>query len=89
MSSRRGSQAASGDTPADADAADLAAFAEAVATAAVVPPGAATDERDQLRANLYYIAADLKRLAGQAPSHREKEILALSDLIASLASTLR
>lgn len=54
-----------------------------------VPPAQSrpvnSDELHQVRADLYYIASDLRSLARHAPPHKAPEILALSDLVASLA----
>jgi hypothetical protein len=49
-------------------------------------PSAAGEVVHEIRADLYYIASDLRSLARHAPPQKAPEILALSDLIASVAT---
>ncbi len=56
---------------------------------AAAPPPSAEDVLHEVRADLYYIASDLRALAGQVPAQKATEILALSELIASLAGKVR
>jgi hypothetical protein len=96
----RAHKSASGEG-ADADSHDSASVADAevdaceevnpgeMPTHLVDPPQRAEDVLHEVRADLYYIASDLRALAGQVPAQKATEILALSELIASLAGKVR
>ena len=45
----------------------------------------ATATAEAFRASLFYIAADLQRLAADAPVHSRQQVMALSALLAAIA----